>query len=338
MSLLTAKRFWKGESGKLEYEPGTGVKSNHEEVWLCTSTANDASVVVREFEAAGGTPSLGSLLPEDSYSYLKSMSADRADGTLDAWYVKLSYSPRDNNEREERPDQEGNMTSNALDWRDEIEIGAMQISMPVYKAIYRGGFVGVAGALKEVGEEFIPMNSAFVPFDPGLEKDVAVGTYRITKFRDKYDGATIGARRNKVNSDTVNINKPTHNLTDKWLPFTARIVQAGGQFQVNGNQKYWRITYEVHIHPDTWRDQVPDRGLSARALDGDPDGQGGTFSFDRRKNGQGFVRPLLGFNFEPITEPVLLNGDGQPLADGKPPVYITYQKYTEVPFAPFDLL
>lgn len=336
MSITNAKRFWKGESAKLDWQQGLGPKSTHEEVWVCNSSLNDASQVVLAFNAASGTPSLGSPLPENALSILKSMAADRADGTLDAWYVRLSYSPADD-EREERPDENGNMTAVPSDWRDEIDTGTMQITVPVEKAIYRGGFVGVAGALKAVGELMIPMNSAFVPFDPGLEKEVGITTYRVTKFRDSYSGATMAARRNKVNSDNVVFNKPAYKLTDTWAPRTARIVSAGGQFQVNGDQAYWRHVYEVHINPDGWREDVVDRGLSARAMPGDPDGQGGTISMATFKNGQPAARALLDWDLVPLTEPILLNGDGQPLGAGLPPVYITYQKYDEVPFAPFNL-
>jgi hypothetical protein len=335
MSITNPEIFWKGENTRLEWQSGLSVKTTRDVVWVCTSDADDSVDLVTQFEADSRTPSLGDALAGTD-AILKSMDGSLADGATDIWYVRLSYAPRDE-EKEEKPDENGNMTAVPVDWRDEINISSMQIGVPVERAIYRGGFVGVAGALKANGDMFTPCNSAFVPFDPGLEKEMAIRVVRITKFRSEYNGNVIASRVNKVNSDNVNINKPAYNYVDNWGPLTARIVSAGGQFQSANGAKYWRIDYEIHIHPDGWREDVVDRGLHARGMAGDPDGEGGTISMTGIAPGAPFVRHLMDINFVPITEPVLLNGDGQPLAPGLPPVFITYQKYDEVPFGPFNL-
>ena len=43
-------------------------------------------------------------------------------------------------------------------------------------------------------------------------------------------------------------------------------------------------------------------------------------------------RRIMDPNGMPITEPILLNGNGQPLKLGDPPVYVTWSIYPEVDF------
>ena len=69
----------------------------------------------------------------------------------------------------------------------------------------------------------------------------------------------------------------------------------------------------------------------------DPDGRGGMISANDLVNGTAPVRRLLDIDGTPISEPVLLDGKGGVLGDKKDPVYITYAKYLEVPFAPLGL-
>lgn len=348
MSISNPKVFWTGESGDLEYQKGLAPKRSRTVVWVCGSTSTNAIDVAWDFQNDGTTPFLGDALSGDPSSLLKKISASRAGGTTDSWYVSLNYTPRDEGKTDEKEDDEGNKTSDPLKWHDEIAVSFSRMSVPVYSATYRGGFVGAAANLIAPGHVGCPVNSAFVPFNPGLEKDIACRTIRISKWRAEVDGERLNDIQNRVNNDTVTISKPLYKFKDKWKPFTARIMNAGGSFQLVNEIKVWRVDYEIMIRQDGWREQVVDRGIAVRAMPGvDPDGEGGTIPAPPQSDDQGNPIPppkgqtqhrnQMDNQFVPITEPVLFDGDGQPLAPGKPTVYITYSIYPEGPYAGIDL-
>ena len=349
MSITNPKIFWKGDTAKLEFQSGLVPKRSRTNIWVCTTDATNAIDVVKQFQAASTTPFLGDALDGDLSSYLKSMRADKADGTQDAWYVTLDYSPRDE-DKQQQPDENGNMTSDPLQWREELSISFSRITVPVYEATYRGGYVGGAAELMQPGVKCMPCNSAFIPFNPGLEREIALRHIRFGKWKLDVDGERFQDIQNRVNNAEFKINKPLYNFKDKWRQYTARIMNAGGVFQLVNEVKVWKTEAEVVIHPDTWRVMVPDRGIAVRAIPaggeqyvagGDPDGEGGTIPAQSDENGNP-VPPRRGTTYHrnqqdhqytPIPEPVLFDGDGQPLAPGKPTVYITFSVFPEGPFA-----
>jgi hypothetical protein len=78
-----------------------------------------------------------------------------------------------------------------------------------------------------------------------------------------------------------------------------------------------KVTVDVLKHADeTWDLVLLDRGYSARALAGDADGKGGTISWSGQfshLSSRAPQRRLADADGMPISEPVLLNGQGQPL-------------------------
>jgi hypothetical protein len=86
---------------------------------------------------------------------------------------------------------------------------------------------------------------------------------------------------------------------------------------------------------ETWEFKILDRGFCARAMLGDPDGHGGAIYEDSRAFVEEMApqRRLMDSDGLPLSEPVLLNGDGQPLdqykdpANVKEPVYATWYYY-----------
>ncbi len=74
------------------------------------------------------------------------------------------------------------------------------------------------------------------------------------------------------------------------------------------------VTREVLVRLGGWHIDELDRGLSARAQRGDPDGSGGSYSNTDLLGPNGVaVRRLLDPQGNPITDPILLDGKGQPL-------------------------
>jgi hypothetical protein len=65
----------------------------------------------------------------------------------------------------------------------------------------------------------------------------------------------------------------------------------------------------------TWRPEYLDAGFAARAMSGDPDGHGGVIYEDSRAFVEEMApqRRLTDSDQLPLSEPVPLNGDGQPL-------------------------
>lgn len=349
MSIIDPKIYWKGDTAKLEFQTGLLPKKTRTVIWVCTTDATNAIDVIKQFEADNSTPKLGDFLDGDPSSYLKVMSADKADGTNDAWYVHLDYSPRDEG-KQEREDEQGNMTSDPLLWREDLNISFSRTTEPVYRATYRGGYVGGAAELMQPGRQCMPCNSAFIPFNPGLEREISLRHIRFGKWKLEVDGERFQDIQNRVNNADFAVNKAAYNFKDKWKAYAARIMNAGATFQLVNEIKVWKTDAEVVIHPDSWRVDVPDRGIAVRAIPaggeqyvagGDPDGEGGSIPQQSDENGNPipprrgttYHRNQQDHQYTPIPEPVLFDGDGQPLAPGRDTVYITFSIYPEGPFA-----
>lgn len=335
MTVLSKSLYWTGSTGTRS-GTSSNEKSEYTAVWLVkTNDALDQADTINNYFRTTG-PYLGATYSygndSNPKSVLQKITPNRARESAFVWYVTLSYAPPENSPEESKPDESGNQTTDPLSWADEMNISHSTIRVPVYKAKHRGGLAAVPD-----GTEIVPKNSAGVIFNPPLEKEVKIRVVRITKFRGQYNGLEADNWMQKVNSDNVNINKAFPAYTDIWPPYWAYIAEWGGSSEVINGIHCWRITVEILVNPLTWREEVPDRGVHARAEPGDPDGRGGTISLTDILDGAPQVRRLVDKFNKPITEPVLLDGNGGVLSATLPPVYITYQIYDEIPMAGIGL-
>lgn len=121
-----------------------------------------------------------------------------------------------------------------------------------------------------------------------------------------------------------------------WEPGTALIDTVDLQRRRWGLLGLVEVTIQITVDPEghTW--SLLDQGTAARANVGDPDGDGGTVSGVLK--GKANHRQLLDVNGTPIQDPVLLNGDGQPLDPGDDPVFGHWSDFDAVNFIDIPLL
>ena len=240
-----------------------------------------------------------------------------------AFIVTATHSTPES-EDSQRNSKDGKKTDNPLDWHHDIDVSSTQISIPMEKAFYIGQANNVfliPGNIQNV------VNSAGEPFDPLPEYEVDITVLRITKFNDSWDEAVAKPLRGTINNDNVQINKQDYNFRFQFDPFTAKIKEYSGTFMFENGIKYWRETLEVWINPFTWRFELLDAGTMAYK--------------PRLSNGGAILPPraddipqrLVDESEYPITSPMPLNGNGFILPKGQPPVFLTYSKYKEVPYA-----
>jgi hypothetical protein len=304
---------------------------------LCDDMNDDAEVVLDHFRRTSNLPYPGRIYSfgngRDASAVCKNVSTDRVQGSAVMFIVKADFEPQQG-EQENQEDENGRQTDNPLDWHDDISVSSTQISLPVWKAAIQGGFKGVAAAIRPNGEVGPIVNSAFVPFDPPLEEEDHIGVYRFTKRVLSWDDAEAVKFRNAINSQGFVVSKRAYGFRIVVPKFRGLIKSYSGDFAIANGVSHWVRTVELWVHPKSWRREILDMGLGFRALAGDPDGEGGTYSMATWKNGQPQVRRAVDASGYPLTEPVMLNGDGQPLNlnDRDEPVFLTYSTKNEIPF------
>lgn len=234
----------------------------------------------------------------------------------------------------------GEPAGNPLLWHDEIEIGYTQVSAPVEKAIYHGGFTGRAAGIVRPGQLVPVTNSAFVPFDPGLEQEEGIKIYRFTRNKAAQMDSFEDDYLYHINSNIQVVQKTAYKFRTTWQKYTAKIANYQSRFMLLNGFPYWQESVEVHVNPRTWRPEVCDRGLERRFMISDPTGEVDENGNTVRVQPSDItppkpqVRRIVDSEGYPITAPLLFNGDGRPKGPSEPPVYITYGHYPEVSFAP----
>lgn len=272
--------------------------------------------------------------------WLRNWEARREANSLYVWIATAIYrdeDPEDSEDSNSGYDMNGNPTDNPLDFRPVIDVQDTQYMRPVWGAVYKSGFSGVAHNKLNDGKRRPIVNSALTVYDPPPEADHARWT------------VTIERNLSAIRCDTVPLNCINSvGLTLKYRGIEKEIPQHCGKlrgFRATPMRHdkfgdYVRVTLSIEVYNDadeTWLFKILDQGLSARAMLGDPDGHGGAVY----ENSMAFVeemapqRRLVDLDGLPLSSPVLLNGDGQPLEqykdpnNPKDPVYSTWEYYTE---------
>jgi len=309
----------------------------------CDSNTDSPKTVMRYLKQNGTQPWNGRRLKYfddiDQETTCTSIVVNAVDGSEYLYTIQAKFeADKPQDEEKDKADGEGRSTD-PLDWHDEIDIGWTSTSEPVEKAIFHG-WKDING--NRIGNrfmregDFLPiMNSALVPFDPGIEEALDIKVLRFVKNIPEWNGNIANQWQGAVNSDQVNIVKPLYKFTEVIGPLTGKIVQFGGQFQYRNGIAYYRRTIEVHVSPKGWRRFLVDRGLNARAARGDADGKGDVI-YDEPESGASWQRGVFDPDGYPAASPVLLDGDGQPLKLTKPPVFGEFQTIFERPFNGID--
>ena len=286
----------------------------------------------------------------DPVALCDSIAPKRAENSQQHWTVEFHYKTPDEEEEETGETESGDASNNPLDWRPTVDISFVEYTRPVTKAIYRGGMTN--GLLQE-GQEYPVVNSAMTVLDPPLERAALQQLFRIGKYWFEYPWVAKFAFR-AVNKRAFSLlvrdpnmigkdGKPTEDegaLSVSFSPFQCQIASLNGALVKKNGLTVWKLSTEMLVDREFgFRVDVLDRGLSAKAGDGDPDGMGGYYSASDDVDGRPQERRLLDANGVPLTEPVLFDGNGQPLELGADPVHITWSIYPEHDFKAFtDIL
>ena len=286
----------------------------------------------------------------DTSALCDSIAPKRAENSQQHWTVEFHYKTPDEEEEETGETESGDASNNPLDWRPTVDISFVEYTRPVTKAIYRGGMTN--GLLQE-GQEYPVVNSAMTILDPPLERAALQQLFRIGKYWFEYPWVAKFAFR-AVNKEAFSLlvrdpnmigedGRPTEDegaLNVSFSPFQCQIASLNGALVKKHGLTVWKLSTEMLVDYEFgFRVDVLDQGLAAKGGDGDPDGRGGTWAEADIPNGVPHTRQLLDPNGVPITDPVLFNGQGQPLTLGADPVHITWSIYPEHDFKAFtDIL
>lgn len=328
MPISSVELHWNGSTGDLVFDKGLIAQYAAVYKVKTSSPLENAQVVLAHFVNEPNLPTLGSsyeyALDSDPNAFCYSIKPKRRKSKSNMWDVTVSYKTPSTEDDDTRPDTDGNLTNDPRDWRHEFSVRHYKVTRPVYKARYLGGFTGTAESRffdPENNDYFVvPMNSAFVPFDPPLERQVPIKVITVKAYVGLFESFLATSYIDNVNTEAVEIDLPWY--YDYWPQYAAKVEGIDGSLERRYTLEdgetgvpidFFQATTTIEIDPDTWVSRVPDRGLAARMITGDPDGRGGTISVGDLVDGMPRHRGLTDPDDNPLTEPVLFNGDGQPL-------------------------
>jgi hypothetical protein len=348
VSVTSHELHWSGATGS--WESGRRQYTSLYRVWT-NSNLDGPQTIVSYFQATGSLPFLG-----DGYSYgndadpfavCNAIDPRREDRHARMWEVAVNFETIDKDDEQGR-DNDGNPTNNPLEFHAEIDITKAQFMRPVERAY------NLTALPKRPLNTLGPVtNSAGLVLDPPLEKPQTDLVYRIRKYMDHFPESLAREYADAINDASFTLYSHFHQFIASFAKHEARLANLGGAFHarvvnVDGTDeliKYWVNDYEIHSREGGWIEEVVDRGLHAKAELGDPDGRGGVIGFkpdgsamDILEFAEAFppgiakVRRIKDAWGQDVDEPVLLDGDGQPLAPGAPAVYIKYRTLTQKPF------
>ncbi len=306
----------------------------------CDSAEDGPKTVLDHFRNAGDLPwfekpfDFGNDF--DGGSVCRTISPMRI-GHSDWHSVDCAFEPVDGGFPGSEADGQGidlSVTKNPVNWHDEIEISYTQLSAPIYGATFRGFFPGgITNPMLRDGKYGPLVNSAMDPFDPVPEGELDMQILRITRNVFPYDSTIADNYIGTVNRDGVNIIKPAYGFRAYISPTMGKIKNISATFGIVNSIPYYRQTIEVHRNPLGWRLSIIDMGMNRRQMPfGDKKDDGTAISDSDMKDYKPKVTPIRDENNYPILQPILLNGNGQPLEldKNKPPVYLQYEYYSEV--------
>jgi hypothetical protein len=294
----------------------------------------------------------------DTSALCDSIAPKRAENSQQHWTVEFHYKTPDEEEEETGETESGDASNNPLDWRPTVDISFVEYTRPVTRAIYRGGYTNHNVAPGDlwwfnVGDDAVVVNSAGDTLDPPLERAALQQLFRFGKYWFEYPWVSkfaftaVNSRPFEVLVRDPNMigkdGKPTDDqaaLMTSFNSYQCQITTLSGALVRKNGATVWKLSTEMLVDREFgFRVEVLDRGLHASAGDGDPDGMGGFYSPGDEVEGRPDKRRLLDVNGIPLSEPVLLNGAGQPLMVGQLPVYSTWSIYPEHDFKAFtDIL
>ena len=153
-------------------------------------------------------------------------------------------------------------------------------------------------------------NSADEPFDPPPEEDFHVLTYSYTVNVLAFDPNDANLFRGAINDSAFTL---AGLQLEKYQARCQSISASNGE---RNGIRFWRVTFEIEV-ADDWRLLLQDMGFRKKdpVEFGDPRYTG---------NGDFVYAPILDTRGLPVTTPIPLDGDGNPLPEGADPVFLDF--------------
>lgn len=261
------------------------------------------------------------------------LTADRELGSTDWWVVVAHYgTPDDDNDGEEL-DNQGQPVLNPLDFRPRVAMSTVTYTKAVDRARYIGGIERFNGNEDAI---FPPMASNMQPFNPLPEKDEHRKVFQITRNVQIVEADAMDTNVvNLLGFDLEYSPSPgvtIHKRMDRW---TAMLRDWRVAMRRANAVDFFEVSVALDWKKDTWVDEILDRGLHADGNDQEPDGKGGTYGgSDKYGNprppvppGVPRIRRFIDDDGQPIDDPVLLDGKGQPLPLRPQPIKPVWGKW-----------
>lgn len=341
MAVISVDKHWNGSSGSRT----KGGKREYTAVYkvVTDSALDQVATICDHFQNAGNLPYLGTPYQyandNDPNAICVGIDPHREDKSAFQWTVSLKYETEtgdkkdDDNNRQEK-DPNGKLTSDPSQWRESWRVGQTQITVPVEEAVFQGGMFGPSAMKLPVGTKTPVVNSAFEPFIPPPEKEIDIAVYQREYYAiGLFSDEVVNQYQNRVNKNPIKFIRSEIGLDLNIAPYTCRIKSIGGTLEWINNLPWWRVSIEFWVNPLGWRKQIVDMGLNKSTVVGYPNQFAAEYVEGDIVSGRVRAERLLDQSGNPITEPVLFNGAGEPLvtSDSAPtPVYLTYSVYEEI--------
>ncbi len=227
-----------------------------------------------------------------------------------------------------------------------VEPFYIEETAPIEATLYKGAYNRVNGAwvpktltnATYTENQTYPVgNSSSVPILPAPERAVLRPAYRVTwlkataldaaPYTNTWNEATFTLESFIRVFDSPSSVRVAPKFFKTFQPFTLRLATVQQPIRTIYGIDWYEITLEF-IEDDFHLYEL-DRGLTARVKVGDPDGKGGTISVGDLPEGGPGQRDILDFQGQPVSDPVLLNGEGKPLKEQSlslPAVYLRWAK------------
>jgi len=242
--------------------------------------------------------------PNDPRCYVKKIKVKQDRESAFRWTVTVEYST-DAEKEEDKKDENPLARPAEVDWGGSK---LQKVGQQAYRVINGQAQSRVVGYLSSSDE----------PFDPAPE--VKGSNIVLSIVKNVPTGQKAWFKYiNAVNSDSVTIDG---------LSFAPGTLQCNdvkvGKFTKENGVRYRVATFEVEENEDGWDIDLLDQGFS---------------TISRFAGGDDVHRPILDATGQPVSKPVLLNGNGQKLPKNGEHVFLTYRpvEYRRLPFSQLPL-
>lgn len=157
-------------------------------------------------------------------------------------------------------------------------------------------------------------NTADEPFDQPPTRDFDDLVLSISRNEPAVDPLTMLAYQGAVNSDQFGFAAPGQ----------ARMTRISAEAHTENGATYWKVRYEIQFRADGWTKRIRNEGYREKT---------GTDA-----EGRPIYRQITDPSGTALSKPVPLDVDGKRLPAGQPPVWLYFQVYPSLPFAPLGLV